>query len=138
MGLGRRLLSLLKIAESGAAPAGPGKVSDSIRSEIDYLHFEVSRLRSIVRHLAADRINTLPVERDTRESFDYQWSDTPDGDWTKSRPELKERERNSVRSFTRLPDQWFEGKQALDAGCGSGRWCRVGTGGSAPSDPRSR
>lgn len=122
MGIGRRVITLLRGVKDDAAPAGPAQVPDTVRSEIDYLQFEVSRLRSIVRHLAADRINTFPIERDTRDSFDYQWSDTPDGDWTKSRPELKERERNSVRSFSRLPDEWFEGKQALDAGCGSGRW----------------
>lgn len=89
---------------------------------IEYLSLEVSRLRSLVRYLSADVINNLPITYRTRESFDYQWRDSPDGNWTETRPELKLREPNLVLEYTKLPKDWFPGKRVLDAGCGSGRF----------------
>ena len=93
-----------------------------MRYEMDYLLMEVSRLRSIVRYLSADRINDLPLQRQTHDSFDFQWGDTCDGDWTMTRPELKEREPQLLCQYTKLPADWFAGKCVLDAGCGSGRF----------------
>lgn len=89
---------------------------------IEYLSLEVSRLRSLLRYLSADVINDLPITYRTRESFDYQWKDSPDGNWTETRPELKLREPRLVVEYTNLPKDWFEGKKVLDAGCGSGRF----------------
>ena len=91
---------------------------------VDYLALEVSRLRSIVRYLSADVINDLPITYRTRESFDYQWRESPDGDWMDTRPELKQREPGLVVEYTRLPREWFTGRKVLDAGCGSGRFAR--------------
>jgi len=93
-----------------------------LRHEIDYLMLEVSRLRSIVRYLTAQSGTELPLNLDTKESFDFQWSDSPDGDWVKHRPDLKEREPKLVCQYTQLPRSWFLGKKILDAGCGSGRF----------------
>ena len=89
---------------------------------IEYLTLEVSRLRSLVRYLSADAINNLPITYGTRESFDYQWRDSPDGNWPETRPELKLREPGLVTEYTTLPKEWFKGKTVLDAGCGSGRF----------------
>lgn len=89
---------------------------------IEYLTLEVSRLRSLVRYLSADVINNLPITYRTRESFDYQWRDSPDGNWTETRPELKLREPSLVTQYTKLPREWFKNKTILDAGCGSGRF----------------
>lgn len=105
---------------AGSPPASAP--SADVRAELDYLHLEVSRLRSLVRHLSASRINELPLYAKSRSSFDYQWKDTVDGDWTTNRPELKEREPGLVLRYTGLPRDWFKGKNVLDAGCGSGRF----------------
>lgn len=89
---------------------------------IEYLTLEVSRLRSLVRYLSADIINNLPITYRTRESFDFQWKDSPDGNWTETRPELKLREPGLVTEYTKLSKEWFKNKTILDAGCGSGRF----------------
>jgi 2-polyprenyl-3-methyl-5-hydroxy-6-metoxy-1,4-benzoquinol methylase len=93
-----------------------------MKYSIEYLSMEVSRLRSLVRYLSADVINSLPITYRTRESFDYQWRDSPDGHWTETHPELKLHEPNLVIEYTKLPKEWFKGKKILDAGCGSGRF----------------
>lgn len=93
-----------------------------MRYEMDYLLMEVSRLRSIVRYLSAGTINDLPLQRQTHESFDFQWGETKDGDWITTRPELKEREPRLLCEYTKLPADWFAGRRVLDAGCGSGRF----------------
>ncbi len=85
-------------------------------------HSIPSRLRSLVRYLSAGVINDLPLQRQTHDSFDFQWRDTQDGDWTASRPELKEREPRLLCEYTKLTPDWFAGKRVLDAGCGSGRF----------------
>jgi len=94
----------------------------NMQYSIEYLSMEVSRLRSLVRYLSADIINELPITYRTRESFDYQWRESPDGDWTETRPELKQREPRLVLEYTKLAENWFSGKRVLDAGCGSGRF----------------
>jgi len=94
----------------------------AMRHEMDYLLMEVSRLRSIVRYLSAGVVNNLPLQRQTHDSFDFQWGETSDGNWTTTRPELKEREPRVLLQYTKLPAEWFAGKRVLDAGCGSGRF----------------
>jgi 2-polyprenyl-3-methyl-5-hydroxy-6-metoxy-1,4-benzoquinol methylase len=108
---------------------------DAIRSELKYLQFEVSRLRSMVRHLSAATIRDFPLTRETNDSFDYQWRDMPDGDWIINRPELKEREPKLVLQYTQLAPEWFAGKRVLDAGCGSGRfsWAMASLGANVTS-----
>jgi len=95
---------------------------DRIRIENDYMLLELSRMRSLVRHLVAPVIHELPITTETKESFAFQWSDCPDGDWTVTRPELKEREPKLVCQYTGLDPEWFQNKRVLDAGCGSGRF----------------
>jgi 2-polyprenyl-3-methyl-5-hydroxy-6-metoxy-1,4-benzoquinol methylase len=113
---------LSKITGSqGSSPIVDQQVRD-MQYSIEYLSLEVSRLKSLVRYLSANLINELPISYRTRESFDYQWRDSPDGNWTETRPELKLREPNLVIKYTKLSKEWFKGKKVLDAGCGSGRF----------------
>jgi SAM-dependent methyltransferase len=104
-----------------AVPAVPPVVTH-LNYEVEYLLLEVSRLRSLVRYLAAGSGQELPLQQQTRESFDFQWDQMPDGNWIETRPELKEREPGLVVQYTRLPREWFAGRKVLDAGCGSGRF----------------
>lgn len=93
-----------------------------LRYESNYLQLEVSRLRSLVRYLTADIIHDLPMQRQTKDSFNYQWASTSDGRWIDNHPEIREREPRLVCEYTGLDRAWFKGKKVLDAGCGSGRF----------------
>jgi 2-polyprenyl-3-methyl-5-hydroxy-6-metoxy-1,4-benzoquinol methylase len=110
-----------------------------LRHEVDYLEIEVSRLRSLMRYVTAGTITQLPLQADTRESFNFQWDQSPDGNWIENRPELKTREPGLVLQYTRLPRDWFSGKRALDAGCGSGRfsWALASLGASVTAVDQS-
>ncbi len=94
----------------------------ALRAQVDYLLTEVSKASILVRHLAAPTINDFPVHAATRRSFNYQWEGTDDGNWTQTRPQLKVTEPDKVLAYTGLPREWFEGRDVLDAGCGSGRF----------------
>lgn len=94
----------------------------NLQKESLYLQTEVSRLRSLVRYLVADKIATFPMMLQTRESFNFQWGDIyekmPD---PFSLQELQDR----VCLMTELDRKWFEGKKILDAGCGGGRFSQA-------------
>ncbi len=94
----------------------------ALEHKVDYLNFTVSRQAALIRHLAAESPRFSPDQTQTRASFDFQWSDMPDGDWMSNRPELRDREPGLVCKYTGLPADWFDGKRVLDAGCGSGRF----------------
>ena len=68
--------------------------------------------------------------RQTRASFDYQWSRLSAGQSSLADPEFKEALPAFICRLTQLDPQWFAGKQVLDAGCGTGRHafglCRLG------------
>lgn len=108
--------------QRGGAHPSYEEQAQRMRYEIDYLQLEVSRLRSLVRYLTAGIIHELPIQRQTKDSFDYQWDSTEDGNWIETRPEIKEREPRLVCTYTGLDPSWFAGKRVLDAGCGSGRF----------------
>jgi glycosyltransferase involved in cell wall biosynthesis/SAM-dependent methyltransferase len=93
-----------------------------LESSVAYLLDEVSSLRSIVRHLVADRAESLPAIGQTRESFDYQWRSLPEGKSMLSNPEWKAAVPRQISTFADLPVEWFRGKSVVDAGCGQGRW----------------
>ncbi len=94
----------------------------SLEHKVDYLVYEVRRQASILRYLSADSIHHLPIKSYTKDSFNFQWRDMPDGNWFETRPELKAREPGLVLQYTGLEREWFRGKVVLDAGCGSGRF----------------
>jgi len=93
-----------------------------IESKVDFLLDEVSQLRSLVRHLAGDTIQDWPILWATRESFDYQWRNLPEGEEMPSNPAWKAECGKRILRFTGLPADWFAGKKVMDAGCGLGRW----------------
>jgi SAM-dependent methyltransferase len=117
----RRWLGVTAAAPS-ETPAALRAEIDRLRHESDYLLLEVSRLRSLMRYVTASSSDQIPLQSQTRESFEFQWDSSPDGNWIETRPELKEREPKLVQQYTRLPREWFAGKRVLDAGCGSGRF----------------
>jgi SAM-dependent methyltransferase len=59
--------------------------------------------------------------RQTRASFDYQWASLPQGSWSLANEEFRRRVPALLCELTLLDAEWFRGRDALDAGCGSGR-----------------
>src|SRR5207249_4121331 len=92
-----------------------------LEAKVAFLLDEVSGLRSVVRHLAAEKLDRLPMLQ-TRDSFDYQWRNLPEGHAMLSNPEWKAKVGQQIVEYTTLPRDWFRGKRVLDAGCGQGRW----------------
>jgi SAM-dependent methyltransferase len=93
-----------------------------LEAKVAFLLDEVSSLRSVVRHLAAEKLGELPIIQQTRDSFDYQWRSLPEGHAMLSNPEWKAKAADQIVEYTGLPRDWFRGKRVLDAGCGQGRW----------------
>jgi len=65
-----------------------------LEAKVAFLLDEVSGLRSLVRHLGADKLADLPTMQQTRDSFDYQWRSLPEG---------LPRRIEQIRSVTDLP-----------------------------------
>ncbi|HVO50457.1 MAG TPA: methyltransferase domain-containing protein [Thermoanaerobaculia bacterium] len=57
----------------------------------------------------------------TRASFDYQWSRLPQNRWSLASAEYRKELPDLVAGLLDVPPAWFEGREALDAGCGCGR-----------------
>ena len=93
-----------------------------LEAKVAFLLDEVSGLRSLVRHLGADKLADLPTMQQTRDSFDYQWRSLPEGHAMPSNPEWKAQAGAQIVEYTGLPRDWFRGRRVLDAGCGQGRW----------------
>lgn len=89
---------------------------------VQYLLNEVSELRTIVRHLAAESTNYQQFIIETRESFDYQWKNLSEGLSLLSDESFQNTSVSFVEQYTGLSKAWFKGKYVLDAGCGNGRW----------------
>ena len=61
--------------------------------------------------------------RQTLASFDYQWGEIPSGDAMLSDPWFVENaDRILADELLGVDRRWFRGREALDAGCGGGRW----------------
>ncbi len=61
--------------------------------------------------------------RQTLASFDFQWGEIPAGDATLSDPWFVENvDRILAMELLGIDRGWFPGREALDAGCGGGRW----------------
>ena len=61
--------------------------------------------------------------RQTLASFDYQWGEIPSGDAMLSDPWFVENaDRILAEEMLGVDRRWFRGREALDAGCGGGRW----------------
>lgn len=90
--------------------------------KIAFILDEVSQIRSLLRHVVADKIHDLPLVVQTRSSFNYQWEKLPTGEAMLSNQSWKDNVKVKICKFTGLPSDWFIGKKVLDAGCGLGRW----------------
>jgi SAM-dependent methyltransferase len=93
-----------------------------LEAKMEYLLDEVSQIRSLLRHLVAEKMDTLPIFQQTRDSFDYQWRNLPEGHEMPSSDAWRAKAPDEVAKFTDLPKEWFAGKKVMDAGCGQGRW----------------
>src|SRR5438067_13840098 len=93
-----------------------------LEAKVAFLLDEVSGLRSLMRHVAADKLAELPTQQQTRDSFNYQWRSLPEGQAMLSNPKWKSTAAAQILEYTALPRDWFCGKRVLDAGCGQGRW----------------
>lgn len=92
---------------------------------IKYLENECSELRQIVRFLQIDSQAWTDYMAQTRQSFDTQWAQLPEGNGLVTDKEFMGQAISLVEQYTGLHRSWFYGKHVLDAGCGNGRWSYV-------------
>jgi 2-polyprenyl-3-methyl-5-hydroxy-6-metoxy-1,4-benzoquinol methylase len=92
------------------------------REVIQYLYYENSSIRKILRHLVADHPHYLAWISQTRGSFDYQWHNLPESPNLLSDAAFEKGVCDLVCRYSGLQATWFPGKTVLDAGCGNGRF----------------
>lgn len=112
----------IRIIESAEYAAGKNMSSREIQAELEFLRLEVSRLSSIVRYLSEEKIQEMPIAKQTQESFDFQWGQIPLGRYSLENEQFRNEAADFVCEFTALPPDWFNGKSVLDVGCGAGRY----------------
>ena len=93
-----------------------------LEAQVAYLEYESSRMSSLLRYLAAPVIQELPLTKQTRESFDFQWDKLPKGRWNLENNLFRQEAAGYVCQFTGLSPEWFQGKKVIDVGCGGGRY----------------
>lgn len=89
---------------------------------VQYLEWQVSNQASLLRYLVAPVVHDLPIVRETKASFDFQWARIPAGRYMLEHPQFRQEAPGNVCQFTTLPPQWFPGKTVFDVGCGLGRY----------------
>jgi 2-polyprenyl-3-methyl-5-hydroxy-6-metoxy-1,4-benzoquinol methylase len=88
---------------------------------VEYLHYWAIRSDENIRDITS-RIGGLPeAERDTRGIFEFKWQQLNKGVSSLENPEHRAVIADTVLRWTGLDRAWFQGKRALDAGCGDGR-----------------
>lgn len=101
-----------------------------MKVRLDYLEYQVSRIHQALRHLSVGRNPSEVDSRQTRESFNFQWEEIPEGRFMIQDDRFKKEVTSNILRFTGLSDEWFRDKKVLDAGCGQGRYtwglCRLG------------
>ncbi len=96
---------------------------DLLEQQVRFLLAENIRLNEVVRELVFfNDLRRHATGVQTTDSFDFQWKEIPEGRWMPSNPEFLRSVAGQVQEWLQLPKEWFRGKRALDAGCGSGRW----------------
>jgi len=61
-------------------------------------------------------------QKETIESFDYQWKNLSDGPYLLSDEKWRESVADNILDELNLTEEQITGKRVLDAGCGQGRW----------------
>lgn len=68
----------------------------------------------------------MDSQAQTLASFDWQWSNLPAGDFMPGDPWFDANaSRLLAEELCGIAPEWFDGRTALDAGCGQGRWTRA-------------
>ena len=105
----------------GRADAQAARIA-YLEEVVRYLDFQVANQASLLRYLAAPVIHELPLVRETKASFDFQWAKIPVGRFMLENEDFRKEAPGYVTQFTGLPAEWFAGKRVIDAGCGLGRY----------------
>jgi 2-polyprenyl-3-methyl-5-hydroxy-6-metoxy-1,4-benzoquinol methylase len=106
----------------GRGQLDPGNLQ-ALEEKVRFLITENIRLNQVIRELIYfNRLKRSDAGAQTKESFDYQWGEIPEGKWMPSNPDFLNKTPDLISKWTHLPASWFQGKDILDAGCGSGRW----------------
>ena len=92
-----------------------------LEAKTEFLLDEVSTLRQIVRHVAADKMKEITAQQ-TLDSFDYQWDAIPEGMAMLDNEAWRKNATRTICDLARKDPTWFAGKRVMDAGCGQGRW----------------
>ncbi len=93
-----------------------------LEAQVAYLEYESGRMASLLRHLAAPILQDLPLTKQTRDSFDFQWDKLPKGRWNLENKLFRQEATGYVCQFTEFSPEWFRGKKVIDVGCGGGRY----------------
>ena len=97
------------------------KRNSELSTMLEYLHYWTIRSDENMRDVIS-KIGGLPeAEKDTRSIFEIKWQKLNKGVSGLENPEHKAVVADTVMRWTGLPAEWFQGKRALDAGCGDGR-----------------
>lgn len=115
----KKLLHRLVEVGGGNAIA---KELHSLHEELLFLLNECSELRQIIRFLQAESPFYQSWMKQTRESFDSQWDNIPEGKGLVTDIEFNGSMLKLLENYTGLSKSWFKEKNILDAGCGNGRW----------------
>lgn len=86
-----------------------------------YYQNSISELFRAVRHLQ-DHTGTREHIQQTKDSFDFQWDQIPNGKFLLSDTEFKPQIPQTLMDYTQLDTHWFKDKSVLDVGCGQGRF----------------
>ena len=96
---------------------------EGMEQQIRFLVYDNMRVNQLLREMIyLNNLKRGQTGLQTKESFDYQWRELPEGEWMPSNPDFLVKATDFLIEFTNIPREWFAGKRILDAGCGSGRW----------------
>jgi 2-polyprenyl-3-methyl-5-hydroxy-6-metoxy-1,4-benzoquinol methylase len=95
----------------------------SLTVENKFILYELKRINETLRyHLLGDVPLSETDQVQTRSSFDYQWDKFHTGVAMSDDDKFMGQIRSQICKMTDFPAEWFQGKQVIDIGCGSGRF----------------